>query len=188
MVSVMICLAIFNATANMAAASRQLFAFARDHGFPFRSFFASVPQSGPIREVPLNAIIFTGIVTCLLSLINIGSTTAFNQIISLGVTALISSYLVSTSCMALRRIRGQPLLDASFTLGKAGLPVNLITVAFLSLVFVMSFFPPIRNPSPSTMNWAILVYGVVVLFSLGYYAIIGRHRYNGPVAYVRKLD
>jgi uncharacterized ParB-like nuclease family protein len=37
------------------------------------------------------------------------------------------------------------------------------------------------------MNWNILIYGVVVLFSLVYYAFSGTHRYVGPVEYARKL-
>jgi hypothetical protein len=36
------------------------------------------------------------------------------------------------------------------------------------------------------MNWNILIFGVVVLFSIGYYVAVGRHHYEGPVAYVRK--
>ncbi|KAF2724459.1 GABA-specific permease [Polychaeton citri CBS 116435] len=166
MVSIMIVLSIFNATANMATASRQLFAFARDNGFPFKAFFAVVPQHGIVKEVPLNAIIFTIICTCLLSLINIGSTIAYNQILSLGLAALLCSYLVSTGCMALRRLRGQQMLRAYFTLGKLGLPINLIAVGFLILAFIFSFFPPMASPEPASMNWAILVFGFVVMWSL----------------------
>lgn len=62
MVSVLIIISMANAAANMATASRQLFAFARDQGVPFRRLFAHVPARGRIREVPLNAILFTGAV------------------------------------------------------------------------------------------------------------------------------
>ncbi|KAK8038972.1 amino acid transporter [Apiospora rasikravindrae] len=186
LVSVMIILSIANATANMATASRQLFAFARDNGVPFRQVFAHVPARGPIREIPFNAILFTGVVSSLLSVINVGSTIAYNQLASMGIAALLSSYLVSTSCMALRRIRRQPLLPAHFTLGRAGLPVNLVAIGFLLLAFTMSFFPPVADPAPDTMNWAILVYGVVIAASLAYYIPMGRHHYKGPVVYVRQ--
>ncbi|KAK6824944.1 amino acid transporter [Apiospora arundinis] len=191
MVSVMIILSIANATANMTTASRQLFAFARDHGFPFRHIFAHVPTGrGPwsVRDVPLNAILFTGVVSSMMSVINVGSTIAYNQLTSMGIAALLSSYLVSTSCMALRRIRGQPLLPAHFTLGRAGLPINLVALAFLTLAFIMSFFPPVADPPLDKMNWAIVVYGAVFLASMAYYIPVGRHYYKGPVAYVRHLE
>ena len=191
MVSVVVCLAVFNATINMAAALRQLFAFARDHGFPFRKFFAHVPQRRIIKEVPLNAIVLICVIASLLAVINVGSTIAYNQIVSTGLAALVSSYIVSTSCTALKRLRGEPLLDAYFTLGKGSLPVYLIAVGFTAMAFVMSFFPPVRNPAPSKINWAILVYGVVVVCSMVYYVAVGRHgrhRYKGPVAYVKRLE
>jgi choline transport protein len=45
MTSIMIVLATFGGMTNMATASRQLFAFARDQGLPFSGFFSSVSVS-----------------------------------------------------------------------------------------------------------------------------------------------
>ena len=45
MTSIMIALAAFGGMTNMATASRQLFAFARDQGVPFSGFFSSVSVS-----------------------------------------------------------------------------------------------------------------------------------------------
>lgn len=42
--------------------------------------------------------------------------------------------------------------------------------------------------SPADMNWAIVVYSGVLIFSLIFYVLYGRKAYDGPVAYVRKLD
>lgn len=41
---------------------------------------------------------------------------------------------------------------------------------------------------PGDMNWAIVVYSGVIIFSLIFYALYGRKTYDGPVEYVRKLD
>ena len=67
----------------------------------------------------------------LLSLINIGSTVAFMQVISLAVAAMLTSYLISISCVTLKRLRGEPLLPSKFNLGKFGLAINIIAVLFL---------------------------------------------------------
>ena len=125
-------------------------------------------------------------VSCLLALINIGSTVAFNSISSLALCALLSSYIVSISCLLLKRWRNEPLLKSHFSLGKYGFAINLISLIFLVFAFVLSFFPPEPNPTLQLMNWNILIYGVVVMFSLIYFWWKGRHVYAGPVEYVRK--
>jgi len=111
---------------------------------------------------------------------------AFNQLTSLGVCALLSSYIVSIGCVAARRIRGEPLLDCRFALGRWGLPINILSLAFISLGFVMTFFPPVANPPLNTMNWSCVVYGGVLFIALIYYIFWARHSYVGPVEYVRK--
>ncbi|KAK5049998.1 hypothetical protein LTR84_004117 [Exophiala bonariae] len=183
----MSCILVLSATANgmtnMATASRQLFAFARDKGLPFHEWFAYVDRRW---EIPVNAVFFTISTSTLFSLINIGSTVAFNQILSLGLAALLSSYLISICCVALRRVRGQRLLDRSFDLGRLGLLINGGAIAFLLLALVMSFFPGAPHPTITTMNWSCLAYGGVLIIGGIYYAFWARHHYIGPVEYVRK--
>jgi choline transport protein len=118
--------------------------------------------------------------------INIGSTIAFNQITSLAMCALLSSYLVSISCIALKRIRKEPLLKSYFSLGRFGLAINITSILFIALAYVMIFFPPTSNPIPSAMNWSVIIYVIVLGFSLIYYFFKGRHSYDGPVKYVKK--
>ncbi len=132
------------------------------------------------------AVLFTIAFSVLFSLVNIGSTVAFNQILSLGVASLLSSYLISISCVALRRFRHQPLLDRVFDLGRWGIPINVASLAFLILALVMSFFPGTANPTPVTMNWSCLAYGGVLIIGGVYYLFWARHHYVGPVEYVRK--
>ncbi|RKK78271.1 hypothetical protein BFJ71_g16530 [Fusarium oxysporum] len=90
--------------------------------------------------------------------------------------------------MIWRRSTNSPLLKSKFSLGRWGLAVNIVSEAFLIIIFVLAFMPGNPNPSPSEMNWSILIYGAVAVFSVGYYLFRGTHRYEGPVAYVRKLE
>jgi len=143
-------------------------------------------QFRPGWDVPVNAILVSFIVSCLLALINIGSSVAFNSMASLGTCALLSSYIVSISCIVLKRWRKETLLPSKFSLGKYGLAINLISIAFLVFVYVMCFFPPAPKPNAQLMNWNILIYGAVVIFALVYYYWKGRYLYDGPVEYVRK--
>lgn len=75
-----------------ASTARQTFAFARDHGLPFESWIGAVSSA---RRIPINSIALTGIITVLLSLINVGSNVAFNAIISLQVVAIMLTYTIS---------------------------------------------------------------------------------------------
>lgn len=181
----MVIIGVFANLSVVATASRQLFAFARDSGVPFSPHFSKV---SPKWNLPLNSISITFVVSALLSLINLGSSTALNSITSLTVCASISSYMVSIGCNIWRRATGQVLLPSKFNLGKWGLPINIAAEIFLVIAFVLSFFPISRNPDAEAMNWNILIYGVVVVMSLIYYVLRGRHRYAGPVEYVRKLE
>ena len=38
------------------------------------------------------------------------------------------------------------------------------------------------------MNWAIVIFVAILLWSVAYYMLKGRYVYDGPVAYVRKLE
>ncbi|KIV95884.1 hypothetical protein PV10_03485 [Exophiala mesophila] len=177
--------AIANGMTNMATASRQLFAFARDGGVPCHKWFASV---SPRLQIPMNAILFTISFSVLFSLVNIGSTVAFNQILSLGLASLLSSYFISIFCLFLRRLRGQTLLPSAFSLGKFGIPINIGSLAFLALAFTMSFFPGGSNPTVESMNWSSLAFGGTLILGGIYYVGWARHHYVGPVEYVRKSD
>ncbi|KAI8943864.1 hypothetical protein NX059_001836 [Plenodomus lindquistii] len=183
LVSMLLVIGIFACVAVMATNSRQLFAFARDNGVPFSSFFSKVH---PRLEVPVNSVYMTLFFVLLLSLINLGSEVAFMQVISLGVAAMLTSYMISICCVALKRIRGEPLLPSKFNLGRAGLFINIVAIVFLFFCWIFTFFPVQPHPNVAEMNWASLGYGVVLIFALIYYMVRGRHVYVGPVEYTRK--
>lgn len=181
--SIMTVMSVFGCVNNVATCSRQLFAFARDHGVPGGAFLSHVR---PGWDIPLNSVLVSFAVSIGLSMINIGSTVAFNSIASLGTCALLSSYIISISCMFLKRWRNEPLLPSKFGLGKAGIWVNGIAVVYLSMAFTFAFFPTFPHPTPDLMNWNILIYGAVVVFSLVYFFIKGRKVYEGPVEYLNR--
>jgi choline transport protein len=131
---------------------------------------------------------FTLFSTSVLCLIIIGSSIAFNIIISLGNAAMFSSNIIVIGCMIRKRLVGEPLLPARFSLGRAGLWVNLISMSYLFLGSVFVLFPSVPNPSLIAMNWSVLIFGALVIFSMVYYYFHGRHNYEGPVEYVKKME
>lgn len=182
MVSMVIVVSIACNLTNNATASRQLYAFARDKGVPGSAWLSKITF-----DVPANAIYVTFFTTAVLSLINIGSSVALNSILGLGTAPLLTSYITSIGCVTWRRLSGNPLPKSKFSLGRLGLPINLFSEVTLAVFFVFCFFPTIPDPDAAGMNWSILIYGVVIIWSLAYYALWGRHTYVGPVEYIRKL-
>ena len=162
--------------------SRQLWAFARDKGLPFHRFLAKVEPNGQ----PRNAVVVTLGFTSLLVLIIIGSSSAFNIILSFGNAGLYTSYMIIICCLIHRRFVGGRFPPTKFSLGRYGLAINIATLLYLVVILVFTFFPAAPNPTPASMNWASLMFGGILAIAFGWYAFRARYEYDGPVEYVRK--
>ncbi|RKU42407.1 hypothetical protein DL546_005020 [Coniochaeta pulveracea] len=184
--SIMTAIIIVNITSacisTVATASRQTWSFARDQGLPFSKVLSHVK---PGWNIPLNAIILTFVITTLLSLINIGSTVAFNAIGSLALNALLGTYIISFTCLVLRRLRG-PLPPRRWSLGAAGIFVNIGAICFLLVVWVFIFFPVETPVVPSTMNWNVVMFCGTMIFAVVYYFVFGRKYYTSPADLVKR--
>ncbi|KAK3317953.1 amino acid permease [Apodospora peruviana] len=186
--SIMTSIIIVNITSacisTVATVSRQTWSFARDGGLPFSPLIAQVK---PGWNIPLNSVLITFVITALLSLINIGSHAAFNAIGSMATSAILGTYIISFTCMVLRRLRG-PLPSRRWSLGKFGMAVNVGAIMFLLVVWVFTFFPIAGGEflTLETMNWNSLMFGACMLFAVVYYFIFGKHTYTPPVMLVKR--
>lgn len=162
----------------LATASRQTWAFARDKGLPFSGFLSHVDKR---TTLPLRSIFFCAIVSAVIGLINIGSTVAFNAIVSLIIAGLFVSYLTAIVLMILKRVKRETIDFGPWSLGWAGLPINVVAACFLLISVVFSFFPPATPVTLMSMNWSCLMWGGSTLIGLVYYAVRGRKIYHGPV-------
>ncbi|KIW01233.1 uncharacterized protein PV09_07276 [Verruconis gallopava] len=170
-----------------ASTSRQTFAFARDGGLPFGKWLSKVSK-GHNSTVPRNAVIFSCLCTCLLSLINIGSTVAFNAIISLQLMALMATYSISIGCVLWARTFGEKRLPpAQWSLGRWGAPINAIGFLYSLFCLFWTPWPTVKDPNATNFNWAIVMMGGIVVLSTVWYFVGGRKKYQGPVALVRDI-
>lgn len=173
------------AVSEVAAASRQIWSFARDAGFPGHSWLSKV---SPGWNIPLPAVAVSLAVSALLSLINIGSTAALNAITSLGAISVLISYYLTISCVVYRRIAGPDLPHRRWSLGSYGLGVNIAALLFLTpLIFFLTW--PLTTPvTATTMNWSSVILCGVLIIALIYYIVKGRKEYVGPVVYVKREE
>lgn len=177
MTAILIALVTCASFGFLATASRQTWAFARDRGLPFSNFLSHVGKSA----LPLRSVGFCALLTAAICLINIGSTAAFNAIVSITIAGLFTSYMIPIFFMALKRIRGEHVRMGPWTMGRIGLFVNIYACCFLLISIVFSFFPPALPVTPVGMNWSCLMFGGMVIIGLVWYAIWGRKAYNGPI-------
>ena len=130
----------------------------------------------------------TTIISLLLALINIGSAVAFNALTSLVVAGFFSSYAISISLITIRRFYGEPIQWGPWNMGKFGLPVNLFAMVYIVIALFFSFWPQTLVVTPATMNWSSLVFGVVIIFSVGWFVVRGRKFFAGPIIEVTEAD
>ena len=181
--AIIIVILICAVIAEIATASRQVWAFSRDNGFPFSKFLSTV---NPRHPIPMNAIIVSFVFGVIISLVNLGSSVALNAIISLTISALLGSYILSIGCLLSKRFRGEEMPKARWSLGKAGLWVNLAAMAFLLPFFIFCFFPIAKGPSPQTMNWDSVMFGGIMVLATVWYVVRGRKIYTPPVRLVKR--
>lgn len=165
----------------LATTSREVFAFSRDKGFPFSRWLSQIEKK---RHVPFNAVYATSFWVGVLCFINMGSTFAFNIIISLSLLALMSTYMLSIGCVLLKRIKNEPLPPARWSLGRFGLPINAFAFLYAAFAIVVSSFPGSLPVSLSSANWAPAVWVGVMVLGLVCYFLHGRRHFTAPVVFV----
>jgi choline transport protein len=143
-----------------------------------------MPQMNHKRNVPDNSVYLTSVVAGILCLINLGSTTAFNIIVSLTLLALLSTYMISIGCVLLKRLKGEALPPARWSLGRFGIPINLFAFCYSGFVIVFSSFPLSLPVDTSNANWAPAVFGGVIFLALVAYIVHGKKHYTPPVLFV----
>lgn len=186
MTAVVLSLMIFASIASLAAASRVMWAFARDNGIPGSSYLMQVE---PRSKLPLYAISCSAIITMLLGLINIGSSAAFNAVASLLVAGFLGSYLLPIGLLLHNRVRNPAsVVYGPFKLGRYGIACNTFAILWTILVMVFSFFPAAIPITLETMNWSCLLWGAAMIFGLAFYIFYQRGRYNGPIVETSVLD
>jgi len=189
----------------LSSAGRMTWSFARDHGLPGWQWLQRVDSR---LSIPFNAVFVTAAAAALLGLINVGSTTAFQDCVSLVLAGFYTSYLLAITLLLYRRIRGDiAKYDENSMIGISGDAEaegqqlyawgpwrlkgwlgtlnNVIAVIYLVIVLFFSFWPSTVQVTAENMNYSSLVLGAVMIGSVAWYFISARRQYTGPVVEVQ---
>ncbi|GAB3299699.1 APC family permease [Parasphingorhabdus pacifica] len=164
------------------AAIRIAFAMARDNALPAGSKLAKVSPKFQTPVIP--AILIGGIAVALLAL-NINQPQIFTAITSLAIILIYISYLLVTVPMLIARLRGKwssAKQAGRFTLGKFGLPVNILAVLWGASMTINLAWPrqAVYNAEPPYhwyLQWSsILFVTIAAVGGFAYYWFVQRHR------------
>ncbi|KAJ5377118.1 uncharacterized protein N7496_004527 [Penicillium cataractarum] len=183
-----LCITLIAVAANAAgltSTSRTAWAFARDAGLPASGFLSTV---NPTVKVPVRMILVVSFLQMLLGLIYLGSSTAFNAVLSMAILGMYASYFSPILFMLIygRRTSAQVVrgLGAGmFNLGTRWGPlINGIALLWLLLAMVFSTFPTVEPVTPDNMNYCVVVtMGWMFIGGVYYYLFGGKKRFTGPV-------
>ena len=138
--------------------------------------------------MPLNALALISVIAFLLSLIYIGSSTAFNAIIALTGIALHISYFFPILFFMLKKMKREVKMGP-WSMGRWGIPVNMFSLVYLIYVIIWMPFPVMLPVTGSNMNYAGPVFLVIVIGALADWVVSGHKRFQVPIAqHLPELD
>ncbi|MET4619059.1 urea carboxylase system permease [Arthrobacter sp. 2762] len=167
-----------------AAAIRMMFAMARDNNLPFSRQLSKVH---PTRKTPTVAAIVIGAVAVIPLIVNISQPAIFTILSSISIVLIYLSYLLVTVPMLRRRfLKKWPLKDdgsePGFSLGKWGLPVNILAVLWGGAMTMNLIWPrpEIYNSVPPFewyLQWGgVMFVAAVIIGGTLLYRLRIRHR------------
>ncbi|EME47359.1 hypothetical protein DOTSEDRAFT_145936 [Dothistroma septosporum NZE10] len=166
---------MFAGTGALTASSRCCYAFARDGGVPGSRWLGTTNSK---LDVPLWALVASTIVDCLLGLIYFGSTAAFNSFTGVATICLSTGYGLPILVSVLRNRK--MVKHSTFSLGRFGYFINIVCLCWITLAVVLFCMPVSLPVTPSSMNYASVVFMGFAFISVAWYFIRGRKHFTGP--------
>lgn len=160
--------------AIQTAATRMMFSMSRDRVLPGHGLLGRV---SPVTGTPILPAVVVGLLAAAILVVNVGEASLFTALTSVCIVMLYGAYLMVTVPMLVQRLRGtwvpQP---GHFSLGRWGLLVNLVAVAYGALQMVNLAWPRASVYDPAGGHWylqyfSLLFVGGSLLVGLFAYAL-----------------
>ncbi|RJE20174.1 hypothetical protein PHISCL_07491 [Aspergillus sclerotialis] len=172
----LIVLFIFNGLGQgisiLTTGSRLTWGFARDGGMLFSRYLTHIDTTW---KAPVRALWFQGFLVGLVGILYLFANTVLQAILSVSTIALTISYALPIT--ALLVVGRDKLPPGQFHLGRLGVVINYISVIYCIITTIFFFFPEMPNPKPGDMNFAIAVFGVMLVIAFSFWFIQGNRTY-----------
>lgn len=152
--------------------SRLTMGFARDGGIFFGDYLSHVD---PYWHAPVRAIWFQGALVSLVAVLFFFSSATLEAILAVSTIALTISYAIPIAVLLI--VGRDKLVPGPYKLGRFGYTANIVSVVYCCITTVFFFFPSSPNPSGSDMNYAIAVFGIIIVIATIFWFLKGRKTY-----------
>ncbi|KAJ5819570.1 hypothetical protein N7474_005161 [Penicillium riverlandense] len=156
----------------LTTGSRLTWGFARDGGLPWSRYFSHVD---PVWQVPARSLCLQGFLIALVGVLYLFANTVLEAILSVSTIALTVSY--GMPIMSLLIVGRDKLKPGPFHLGRWGPLLNWVSIIYCIITTIFFLFPGAPNPSPADMNYAIAVFGVMLVIAVVFWFIRGSRTY-----------
>jgi len=158
--------------------SRMGYAFSRDRAMPFSHVWYRVNK----QEVPFNVVWLSVAVALVMALTSLGSQVAFQAMVSI---ATVGQYVAYALPIVFRVTTARrSFVPGPFHLGKYGLLVGWVAVAWVALVTVLFSLPVAYPVAKDNFNYTPVFVGGVLLLSVGAWVLHARFWFQGPITNV----
>ncbi|MFE2075256.1 amino acid permease [Streptomyces misionensis] len=172
---VVIAAQLFCGNAEVAAASRMVFAFSRDGALPGSRLWRTVSRR---TQTPVAAVWLSVGVAGVLALPSLYSATAYNAVTAINVIGITPAYAIP---VLLRLRAGDRFRPGPWHLGRWSRPVGWVAVVWVACVTVLFCLPQTSPVTVDTMNYAaVALAAVLLLASVWWY--VARRSYGTPTA------
>ena len=154
---------------------------ARDDIFPFSNHLRWVFER---TKAPLAMTLLLVVIDSLLLLLQLASSEAFKNLLSLTVLGYQISYFMPIFFRCIFARNRFPMGD--FDLGRFGVPIGVISCIWLFVTSVFALLPTEYPVTKNNMNYAMVIIAGVGCIAAVYWFASARHRFVGPK--ITKID
>ncbi|WP_251023620.1 amino acid permease [Streptomyces sp. ISL-10] len=167
---------LFCGNAEVAAASRMVFAFSRDNALPGSALWRRVSSR---TQTPVPAVWLSVGFAAVLALPSLYSATAYGAVTAINVIGITPAYAIP---VYLRLRAGDRFRPGPWSLGRWSKPIGWVAVVWVACVTVLFCLPQSNPVTIDSMNYAsIALVAVLVLATVWWF--VARRTYSTPAAY-----
>ncbi|KAL1976671.1 hypothetical protein VTN31DRAFT_2953 [Thermomyces dupontii] len=161
---------------TLVTGGRMWWSLARDKATPFPGFFSHV---NPQTQTPVRATVAMACMVSCLGAVYVGSTTAFQALIS---SFIVLSTLSYAGAILPHLLTGRKnIVPGPFHLGKYGFIVNAMSIVYIAVTVVFFCFPLVMPATVQNMNYtSVITVGLMTLVAI-WWVFQGFRHYEGPV-------
>ncbi|GAB2622421.1 amino acid permease [Streptomyces capparidis] len=164
---------LFCGNAEVAAASRMVFAFSRKSAMPFSARLVRTNR----HTAPHWAVLLSVATAFVFALPSLWSATAYGAVVAINVVGMTPAYAIP---VLLRLLAGSRFVPGPWNLGRFSKPVGVVAVAWVACVTVVFCLPQSSPVTTQTFNYAPVALLTALTLAWVWWRVRGRHAYTEP--------